>query len=47
MTKIFPEELSNRVRKDPKKRTEIKLYDALREQLQGKRRVVGIITHIC
>lgn len=35
MVKIFPEELPNRVRKDPKKRAEIKLYDALRQQLKG------------
>jgi Nuclease-related domain/AAA domain/UvrD-like helicase C-terminal domain len=35
MAKIFPEELSNRTRKDPKKRAEIKLYDALQQQLPG------------
>jgi hypothetical protein len=35
MVRIFPEELSNRARKDPKKRAEIKLYDALQQQLQG------------
>ena len=35
MVKMFPEELSNRARKDPKKRAEIKLYDAFREHLKG------------
>src|SRR5450755_181794 len=36
MVRIFPEELSNRIRRDPKKRAEIKLYDALQQQLTGK-----------
>lgn len=35
MVRIYPEELPNTTRKDPKKRAEIKLYDALRQQLQG------------
>lgn len=35
MAKIYPEALSNHVRNDPPKRAEVKLYDALSQQLGG------------
>lgn len=35
MVKVYPEELPNRVRSDPGKRAEVKLYDLLSQQLHG------------
>lgn len=35
IVKIYPGALSNHVRNDPRKRAEVKLYDALSQQLRG------------
>lgn len=35
MAKIYPKALPNQVRKEPGKRAEVKLYDALCQQMHG------------